>query len=605
MASTSIFGQEKNPRGIPKAPFIANVEEYIGRPDGDVEGPLKTFQDAIAKYRYMDANLTQRRRSLEDKIPDIKKTLHMVEFLQEIREGKQKADDGTDGLDDEDDDVEEEVAKKPLTTTFELNDTLYAEAQLEDTDTVYLWLGANVMLSYKIPTAISLLRSKLGAAEASLKATIEDLEFLLLASNIGLLVGAIIWSLGCDIWGRRWSFNLTLLIAGVFGLAAGGSPDFVTLASLIAAVGVGAGGNMPVDSAVFLDFVPGSHQYLLTILSIWWSLGQLLCSLIAWPLIANFSCATSEGCKKSDNMGWRYLLFALGGLTLFLWGLRFFVFTLFESPRFLSGIGKDAEAADIIHKLAKYNGKTTTLTVEELAAPGRNKDASPSSRTRRDIMSKDSRYSVGHIRALFATPKMAWSTSLLIALWGIIGLASTLYNSFLPYFRAAVFGDGSLYVAYRNVRILCPSVCLPLTTTRQQQVILSMIGVPAAFLAGWAVEVAYLGRRGSLAISSGESLSHSARVFIAQRSPMMYGVLYAITPEIFPAKDRGTGNGLTAIANRVFGVMAPVIALYANIGTAVPVYIAAGMIIFAGFLALLLPYEPREKDEVDLVSMLA
>lgn len=41
----------------------------------------------------------------------------------------------------------------------------------------------------------------------------------------------------------RWSFNLTLLIAGVFGFAAGGSPDFVTLASLIAVVGVGVGGT--------------------------------------------------------------------------------------------------------------------------------------------------------------------------------------------------------------------------------------------------------------------------------------------------------------------------------------------------------------------------
>lgn len=36
---------------------------------------------------------------------------------------------------------------------------------------------------------------------------------------------------------------------------------------------------------------------------------------------------------------------------------------------------------------------------------------------------------------------------------------------------------------------------------------------------------------------------------------IMYGVLYAISPEIFPAKDRGTGNGLTATATRVFGVM--------------------------------------------------
>ena len=39
------------------------------------------------KYRYMDANLTQRRKGLEDKIPDIRKTLNMVEFLQERRVG--------------------------------------------------------------------------------------------------------------------------------------------------------------------------------------------------------------------------------------------------------------------------------------------------------------------------------------------------------------------------------------------------------------------------------------------------------------------------------------------------------------------------------------
>ena len=36
---------------------------------------------------------------------------------------------------------------------------------------------------------------------------------------------------------------------------------------------------------------------------------------------------------------------------------------------------------------------------------------------------------------------------------------------------------------------------------------------------------------------------------------IMYGVLYAISPEVFPAKDRGTGNGLTATATRVFGII--------------------------------------------------
>ncbi|KAH7925003.1 MFS general substrate transporter [Leucogyrophana mollusca] len=415
--------------------------------------------------------------------------------------------------------------------------------------------------------------------------------FLSLASNIGLLVGAIFWGLGCDIWGRRWSFNLTLLIAGVFGLISGASPDFVALASLIAVVGVGVGGNMPVDSAVFLDFVPGSHQYLLTILSIWWSLGQLLSSLIAWPLIANYSCSSAINCERANNMGWRYLLFTLGGITLLLWGLRFFVFTLLESPRFLSGIGKDAEAVEVIRKLAKFNGTTSDLTVEELASAGpRGTQARSPSAERRQLLSKSSKYNANHIKALFATPKMAWSTSLLIALWGIIGLGSTLYNSFLPYLlasRGAVFGDGSLYITYRN------------------QVILSVIGVPGAFLAGWAVELPHIGRRGLTgAFLFASTTARTSNALLGWNcgyvfnSNIMYGVLYAVSPEIFPAKDRGTGNGLTSTATRVFGVMAPVIALYANLATAVPVYIAGGLIIFAGFLALLLPYEPRGKVSI-------
>jgi len=39
----------------------------------------------LSKYRYMESSLTQRRASLEEKIPDIRKTLDMVEYLQERR----------------------------------------------------------------------------------------------------------------------------------------------------------------------------------------------------------------------------------------------------------------------------------------------------------------------------------------------------------------------------------------------------------------------------------------------------------------------------------------------------------------------------------------
>lgn len=50
----------------------------------------------------------------------------------------------------------------------------------------------------------------------------------------------------------RWSFNITLLITAVSATAAGGSPNYIVLSSLAAFWSVGVGGNLPVDSAVFL-----------------------------------------------------------------------------------------------------------------------------------------------------------------------------------------------------------------------------------------------------------------------------------------------------------------------------------------------------------------
>ena len=67
---------------------------------------------------------------------------------------------------------------EPLDATFELNDTLYAKAEIPQTDEVYLWLGANVMLAYPIDEAQTLLESKLKSAEDNLANCEEDLDFL-------------------------------------------------------------------------------------------------------------------------------------------------------------------------------------------------------------------------------------------------------------------------------------------------------------------------------------------------------------------------------------------------------------------------------------------
>lgn len=47
--------------------------------------------------------------------------------------------------------------------------------------------------------------------------------------------------------------QITLFLTGLFGLVAGGVPNFVTFCSLAACMGFGVGGNLPVDGMRYLE----------------------------------------------------------------------------------------------------------------------------------------------------------------------------------------------------------------------------------------------------------------------------------------------------------------------------------------------------------------
>ena len=68
------------------------------------------------------------------------------------------------------------------TFQFELNDTLYTKARLPETqkqlETIHLWLGANVMLSYPVEEGLVLLREKKEEAEGIVKKCEEDLLYV-------------------------------------------------------------------------------------------------------------------------------------------------------------------------------------------------------------------------------------------------------------------------------------------------------------------------------------------------------------------------------------------------------------------------------------------
>ena len=105
----------------------------------------------------MEANLHRSRVSLKTKLPDIKKTLEMVAMLKSKYEGDQKE----------------------LNTNFLLSDNIWAKARVPNTTgKVGLWLGANVMVEYTYAEAIVLLGKNLANAEAKIKETEDDIDFL-------------------------------------------------------------------------------------------------------------------------------------------------------------------------------------------------------------------------------------------------------------------------------------------------------------------------------------------------------------------------------------------------------------------------------------------
>lgn len=97
------------------------------------------------------------------------------------------------------------------------------------------------------------------------------------------------------------------------------------------------------------------------------------------------------------------------------------------------GRGRDAEAVAVVHCVAAYNGYTSTLTLDMMRALG-DSDSSGEPDTRNTsakaaVVRKLGQFSSGHVGPLFATRKLAYSTSLLIVLWG--GVQPLPYVAFL------------------------------------------------------------------------------------------------------------------------------------------------------------------------------
>lgn len=300
------------------------------------------------------------------------------------------------------------------------------------------------------------------------------------ALYVGMLTGAMFWGPSADIIGRRWAFNISLLVCSIFAIAAGGAPNYIGVCALVALMAFGGGGNLVLDTAVYLEFLPSKYQWTLTFMAAWWGVGQTIAGLIAWPLLTDYSCPDSGPCNDFNNKGWRYTFYAEGGLVFLMSMLRIFAIRLKESPKWLLSQNRDEEVVQIIQEIASEAGRPCSLTIEQLRACGETRMVSVADKYKAKNLFK-------HFTGLFPNRKVGLSTALNFASWALIGLAYPIFNVFLPYYlksRGAQFGETSSFINNRNYAIA------------------NFCGIWGPLVAGGMVEIRRLGRRGTMAIGA-------------------------------------------------------------------------------------------------------
>ncbi|ATU21002.1 MFS transporter [Bifidobacterium choerinum] len=330
---------------------------------------------------------------------------------------------------------------------------------------------------------------------------------------IGMAIGAALGGWFADRWGRKTVFTATMVI---FGIANGAMAFSWTLAMLLAArfvIGLGLGAELPVASTLVSEFSPAKQRGRITVLlESFWAVGWIVAAAIGYFVIPN-----------TGDWGWRWALL-IGALPL----LYAIVARrqLPESVRFLEAQGRDEEAERSVRYFEAASG------VEPVES--RKAVKLPKIRTR-ELFGR--RY-LGVTVAIWAT-------------WFFVNFSYYGAFTWMPSLLADQFGS--------------------LTKSFGYTLAISLAQLPGYFLAAWLVE--RWGRRRTLSVFLAVSavaaflFSRSANVTQVLAFGMLlsasnlgaWGVLYAVTPEIYPTRLRGAASGAAAACGRVAAIIAPLL----------------------------------------------
>src|SRR5437868_3640005 len=164
----------------------------------------------------------------------------------------------------------------------------------------------------------------------------QNLQFISI-TFVGMTLGSLITGFVGDKYGRRFTYQINLLIFGLASLAAAFAQDMTQLIVCRFIQGLGLGAEIVVGYSTMTEFVPPKTR------------GRWL-AFMAFIVVAGFPATAILGHFIIPTGGWRPLFIIAGIGSLIVWYLRK---NLPESPRWLEAQGRTAEAEALMTKIEK------------------------------------------------------------------------------------------------------------------------------------------------------------------------------------------------------------------------------------------------------------
>jgi MFS transporter, putative metabolite:H+ symporter len=354
----------------------------------------------------------------------------------------------------------------------------------------------------------------------------QNLQFLSL-TFVGMTLGSFITGFVGDKFGRRFTYQVNLLVFGLASLAAALAQDMNQLIVCRFVQGLGLGAEIVVGYSTLTEFVPPKTR------------GRWL-SFMAFLVVSGFPVTAILGYLIIPNWGWRPMFVIAGIGSLIVWYLRK---NLPESPRWLEAQGRSAEAESLMQSIEKEAASAGALPAPAASAPGAQLTAA----------------------AMFHPPILQ---RLLVGSWVLITINTLIFGFviFLPQFflRQGLTITNSLgytvVLAAASLVGCALGAVLSDSIGRRWSIILASL---STIVTGWFYAHFSAASDPAIVLSVGALLIVSIYI----QTAILFGVY---TPELFPTEIRLRANGICNTLGRGATVISPFVVGYLMVNYALP-----------------------------------